>query len=63
MRKDGRTDVRNEAKRQPSRLRESRKQAIDFRLVSFKEDKLGAQFFLTYLLFFSTCFGQICAHH
>ena len=30
---------------------------------SCKWNQLGAQFFLICLLLFSTCFGQLCAHH
>jgi len=32
-------------------------------IILLKKNQLGAQlFFLTCLLFFSTCFGQLCAH-
>ena len=36
---------------------------IQFILRSCKQNQLGAQIFLIYLLLFSTCFGQLCAHH
>ena len=34
-----------------------------FFLFFCKKDQLGAQIFLTCLLLFTTCLGQLCAHH
>ena len=34
-----------------------------FYVQSCKQNQLGAQIFLIRLLLFSTCFGQLCAHH
>ena len=34
-----------------------------FSWVFFKWSELGAHYFLVYLFIFSTCFGQLCAHH
>ena len=32
-------------------------------IIFCKENQLGAQIFLICSLLFSTCFGQLCAHH
>ena len=32
-------------------------------IIFCKQNQLGAQIFLICLLLFSTCFGQLCAHH
>ena len=34
-----------------------------YNILSRKQNQLDAQIFLICLLLFSTCFGQLCAHH